>query len=65
MIFCFFANYNDIVVKLNLKKLSDSFYMCLRFVFVLFSGICYGFFVVWVYFYMVWKKKKFLVLYGW
>lgn len=38
------ANYNDTVVKLNLKKLSDSFHMCPRSAIVLSSGTCHGFF---------------------
>lgn len=44
MTLCLSANYNDTVVKLNLKKLSDIFHMCPRSAFVLSSGTCHGFF---------------------
>lgn len=52
------ANYNDTAVKLNLKKLSDSFHMCPRSAFVLSSGTCHGFFAAWAHSHMVWKKTK-------
>lgn len=52
------ANYNDTAVKLNLKKLSDSFHMCPRSAFVLSSGTCHGFFAAWAHSHMVWKKPK-------